>query len=68
MSAPVSRDFSGVSGYRTDSGKTHLTRDEVQIAHASFPHMSKTQAEREYAANRSRMFEMKRDGRIQGDG
>jgi hypothetical protein len=68
MSAPVSRDAPGVSGYRADSSKTHLSADEVQIAHVSFPHLSKIQAELQYAQNRKKMLEMKRDGRIQGDG
>jgi hypothetical protein len=67
MSAPVSRDVPMSSGERRPGGQIHLSRDEVMIAHVSFPHLSKAQAEREYAKNRQRMHEWKRDGRIQGD-
>jgi hypothetical protein len=67
MSAPVSRDGPSYSGQRIDAGKIHLTKDERQIAYASFPHMSKFQAEMAYAANRKRMHAMKADGSIQGD-
>jgi hypothetical protein len=49
-------------------GQIHLNREEREIAHTSFPHLPKTQAELEYARNRERMFAMKADGRIQGDG
>jgi hypothetical protein len=66
MSAPVSRGTPNVSGARSQDRT--LTADERQIARASMPHLPPEQAEYQYMVNRRRMHEMKRDGRIQGDG
>jgi hypothetical protein len=66
MQAPVSRNYPEVSG-RGRQDRT-LSADERQIARASMPHLSPEQAEYQYMPNRTKMHEMKRDGRIQGDG
>jgi hypothetical protein len=66
MSAPVSRDFSAVSGSRQQENT--LRADERQIARVSFPHLSPLQAEYAYLQNKKRMMATKADGRIQGDG
>ena len=65
MSAPVSRDFSAVSGNQRQENT--LRADERQIAHVSFPHLSPPQAEYEYLKNKRRMIAMKASGEIQGD-
>jgi hypothetical protein len=65
MSAPVSRGEPSMSG-RPDM-TNHLSRDERDVAHGSFPHLPKAQAEYAYLQNKRRMHEMKADGRIQGD-
>jgi hypothetical protein len=65
MTAPVSRDTPSVSGRRPQDN--HLTAEEVQIAHVSFPHLPKDQAAYQYLLNKRKMHEMKARGEIQGD-
>jgi hypothetical protein len=65
MQAPVSRDTPSVSGRRPQDN--HLTAEEVQIAHVSFPHLPKDQAAYQYLLNKRKMHEMKARGEIQGD-
>jgi hypothetical protein len=66
MSAPVSRDSPMMSGDRRPENT--LSADERMIARVSFKHLPPAQAEYEYLLNKRKMMEMKRDGRIQGDG
>jgi hypothetical protein len=61
MTAPVSREVPSISGSRRPT-QTTLSADEVQIAHVSFPHLSKAEAEWQYAKNRARMQQMKAEG------
>jgi len=63
VSAPVSRAVPLGAG-QSRPGQKHLSADERQIAHISFPHLSETAAELEYIKNRDRMHAMKADGRI----
>ena len=68
MVAPVSREPpSTVTGQRRPSQIT-LNHEERQVAAISFPHLSKDQAELEYANDKRRMIQMKANGEIQGDG
>lgn len=67
VSAPVSREAPMASGGRLPTSQITLNRDEREIAHASFRHLSPAQAELEYAKNKKLMLAMKADGRIQGD-
>jgi hypothetical protein len=66
ISAPVSRDIPMASGERRP-GQITLNPDERFIAHTSFPHLPKTEAELAYARNKRRMLQMKANGEIQGD-
>jgi hypothetical protein len=68
MSAPVSRESPMWSGRRGNDENNTLRADEREIARVSFPHLPAAQAEYEYLLNKRKMHEMKRDGRIQGDG
>ena len=54
------------TGGRTSNDNT-LSREEREIAHVSFPRLSRTDAEYQYLLNRRRMHEMKASGAIQGD-
>jgi hypothetical protein len=69
MSAPVSREVPVpmASGQRRDENN-YLRAEEREIARVSFPHLSPSAAEYQYLLNKRKMIEMKRDGRIQGDG
>lgn len=60
MTAPVSREAPNISGHPGVSNT--LTRDEVQIAHVSFPHLSKTDAEYAYLQNKRKLHRMRADG------
>jgi hypothetical protein len=64
--APVSRDSPMISGDRRQENT--LRADEREIARASFKHLPPAEAEYQYLLNKRKMIEMKRDGRIQGDG
>jgi len=55
-----------LSGDRRSTENT-LSAEERQIAHVSFPRLSRTDAEYQYLLNRRRMHEMKASGAIQGD-
>ena len=68
MSIPVIRDVPNYSGVRqSDSSRITLNQDERFIAHTSFPHLPKAEAEYAYAQNKKRMHQMKASGEIQGD-
>ena len=69
MSAPVSRDYVGVSGRPFESNS--LSRDERDIARSSFPHLPAPEAEYEYLKNKRRMHEDEgrwRNPRVTADG
>ena len=68
MSAPVSRESYGYSGKPQSDTRITLSPDERFIAHTSFPHLSKSEAEFSYAKNKRLMVQRKADGSIQGDG
>jgi len=65
ISAPVSREVPMVSGERRQENT--LNQDERFIAHTSFPHLPKPQAEYEYLKNKRLMIQRKASGEIQGD-
>jgi hypothetical protein len=67
MSAPVSRESPMWSGQRRNDENNTLRADEREIAHVSFPHLPKSQAEYEYLKNKRLMIQRKASGEIQVD-
>jgi len=65
ISAPVTREVPMISGERRQENT--LNQDERFIAHTSFPHLPKPQAEYEYLKNKRLMIQRKASGEIQGD-
>ena len=65
IAAPISREVPSVRNGSRVVEDTRLSPVEREIAHVSFPHLPKDQAEYQYFLNRKRMNAMKASGEIQ---